>query len=713
MITINKDKMQFGLHSKNFSYVFYVNQFGYLRSLHVGARVETEDLTYLAVDIERGFCPTINSTTNRKYSLDSMPNEFPIFGNGDFRHSAILCEDNIGNRLHDLKYSGYKILKEKPPIKGIPSVGGSETLVITLESINIKADLFYTVYDNFDCLTRRTEITNIGKNNLDIMRAMSLSVDLPTNKFKLGTLYGRHTNECNFELTHLRHGITSVYNSRGSACHQFNPFLCLTSLNATEHTGEVFGFNLCYSGNFLCQAEVDQTCNTRVQMGINPFDFNYSLSPNETFYTPECVMTFSNQGINKMSQNFHNLYREHLISKTFVYKCRPIVINNWEATYFNFDNAKLFEIIDNCDGTNIDTLVLDDGWFGERNGDNGGLGDWKVNVKKLEGGLNSVVRHCKEHNMKFGLWFEPEMVNPNSDLYRLHPDWCIHIDNISPTLARSQLVLDLSRREVLDYVKQAVSDILSSYDISYVKWDFNRNITDAYSTELCYKYMLGLYELAGYLTSSFPNILFEGCSGGGGRFAPDMLAYFPQLWTSDCTDAYERTKIQYGTSVCYPLSSMSSHVSVCPNHQTLRISSLQTRIDIATLTNFGYELNPSVFDEAERKQIAQANLKHNENSSIILEGDLFRLASPFDGNNFAWLIVSKDKCKALFTYFTALCIPNGELINIKFLGLCETQLYYIEEMKISLLGKTLISAGITFPPEFGDFTTKTLTLTAK
>lgn len=714
MIDFCKHTQTFWLSTKKSDYIFKVTEFGYLRTLHVGGKVGTNNLDYLIRDVDRGFSAAIteNDNRDRTKSLATMPNEFPISGNGDFRQGSLLVTDATGNRLHDLKFFDYEIPSKKPTLSVLPQMRDGETLVITLKSAKLTAKLFYTVYEEQDAITRRVEITNDDKQPMDISRIMSLSLDLPDAAFDIGMLHGRHLQECSFERQSARHGITAAQNFRGGTNHQCNPFLCAMRKNADETQGEVFGFNLIYGGNFLCQAEVDQVDTLRVQLGINPYDFQYTIAADETFSSPECVMTYSDCGIGGMSRNFHDLYRNYLIPKRFANTTRPIVINNWEATYFEFDQQKLFEMIDNCRGMGIDTFVLDDGWFGMRNDDTTGLGDWFVNTKKLEGGLKPIIERCKKNGMKFGLWFEPEMISEDSDLYRAHPDYCIHVDGIVPTRSRDQLVLDMTRKQVQEYIVNAVSDILRTYDISYVKWDFNRSITDTYSPDLCHKFMLAFYQTAKRLTNAFPHILFEGCCGGGGRFDPAMLAYFPQVWTSDCTDAYERTKIQYGTSLCYPLSSMSSHVSACPNHQTHRNTPLQSRIDIACSTAFGYELNPNIFTEQERAQIAQANARYQKLAPILMGGDLYRIESTFNGNAFSQIIVSKDKRQAFFVRLHALSVPNAPIKRVKLQGLDDNLVYRIEELAIDVDGLTLRNAGLSANPDVGDFTTEFYTLTA-
>jgi alpha-galactosidase len=713
-----KEIKTFFLETNNSSYVFRINKFNYLENLHYGAKIAREDVSYTAVYFDRGFSANFVGAEKRSDSLDVIPNEYPVFGNGDSRFSAVLTVDSSGNRLENLKYKSHRILKNKPKINGLPSLRGGETLEIELESHGLLITLYYSVYENQDAVVRRAQVLNKTDNIITVKNFMSASIDLPSADFDYISLQGRHIAERHIERTPLRHGITSIYSNRGTSSHQHNPFCCIAQKNADEYNGEVYSLNYVYGGSFIIQAEVSQFNSLRIQAGFNPFDFSYTLENNEKLDSPETVIVYSDKGINKISQNFHDLYREFLINPNYVKKPRPIVINNWEATYFDFNTEKLFEIIDSCKGLGIDTFVLDDGWFGKRDSDTTGLGDWFVNTKKLKGGLKPIIERCTENGIKFGLWFEPEMISEDSELFRMHPDWRLCTPYEKPASSRVQYVLDLSRKEIVDYLKHTISDILKNNDISYIKWDMNRSLTDVFSIaypsyrqqEIWHRYMLGFYELAEYLVTNFPDVLFEGCSGGGGRFDPSMLYYFPQCWTSDNTDAYERAKIQYGTSMCYPLSSMSCHVSVCPNHQTERTISFQSRADIASLGSLGYEFDISKLSDVEREKIKEINKTYRENQQLILEGDIFRINNPFDSNSFCIMIVSKDKSCALLTYMNFLTNPNAAIERIKFKGLEKESNYYIKELDIKLKGKTLMNCGLPVLPK-KDFTTVTYFLT--
>ena len=487
--------------------------------------------------------------------------------------------------------------------------------------------------------------------------------------------------------------------------------------NTDENQGEAFGFNLVYSGDFAFKANVDQNEELRVVGGLNDYDFSWEVRVGETFTTPEAVCVYSSAGLGEMSRAFHDLYRNYLINPRFVNKPRPIVINNWEATYFDFNTEKLCAIIDAVTGTGIDTFVLDDGWFGNRNSDTCALGDWFVNLEKLPQGLTPIIEHAHKKGMKFGLWFEPEMINEKSELYRAHPDWAIHARDLAPCVGRDQLVLDFTRDEVCQYVIDVISKILRENQIEYVKWDMNRPLTDNYSAwlgenakETHHRYVLGLYKVCEALINGFPEVFFEGCASGGCRFDPAMLYYFPQIWTSDDSDAYMRTRIQYGTSVCYPLSSQSCHVSVCPNHQCGRVTPFSARSDIAHLGATGYELDTSKLSKEELEQVKEQIKTYKKMEDLVLHGDLYRLNNPFEEDLFAEMLVSKDKTRAHITLMNALHIPNGRALRIYPKGLQEDANYYIPELNITKSGATLMGVGILVGTPWGDFQTVTYTL---
>ena len=531
-------------------------------------------------------------------------------------------------------------------------------------------------------------------------------------------MQGGWAKERGVESSALTHGIFEASSTRGSSSHQLNPFIALCDKNADENVGEVYGFNLVYSGSFSVKTQVDQLGITRVGGGINEKDFCWRLNSGESFETPEAVIVYSAEGLGKMSRNFHDLYRECLISPAYAYKKRPVVLNCWESFYFDFDEKSLFALIGKAKGTGIDTFVLDDGWFGNRNSDRTGLGDWRVNYGKLAGGLNAVAQTCRAAGMKFGIWIEPEMVSEDSDLYRAHPDWAVRHPDLTPCKGRHQLVLDFANPKVVEYLKGAISDLLNENDISYVKWDMNRNITEFYSgylkersSEFAHRYILGVYALAEHLTANFPHVFFEGCSGGGGRFDPAMLYYFPQIWTSDNTDALSRAFIQYGTSFCYPLSAMSGHVSACPNHQTGRITPFSSRTAVASFCSTGFELDLNALDAEDTDGVRKHVAFYDGVSDLILKGDLYRLLSPFDSNYFSQVVVSKDKRKALFVLMKKLARCNDVYPVVRLRGLSEEFTYECEGRLYG--GDALMNAGLKFGNDLKDFETVLMVFTAR
>lgn len=712
-IIYNKNNKTFYLSNEKCTYALFIGDGGYLHHLYFGEKIVKEDIRYLAQNLKTEFAPAYNAS-EQYVSLDTLPQEYPIYGMGDFRETAVLIRTGTGNRITNFQYQSHKIIAIKPKITSMPSLSGEETLIITLyDNVNkLRMDLYYTIYNEQSAIVRRAVLTNEGDETVDILKLNSFSLDMNRSDFDKIFLQGGWAKERWIERTPLSHGIFEISSTRVSSSHHLNPFLALCDNRACEDYGEVYGFNLVYSGSYSIKAQVDQLGFTRIGGGINEKDFCWKLGSGENFETPEAVLVYSNKGLNGMSQQFHRLYRDYLINPNYVYKKRPIVLNNWESTYFDFTEEILCELIEKAKGTGIDTFVLDDGWFGNRNSDTTGLGDWFVNTEKLQGGLKNVIKKCQECGMKFGLWFEPEMVSEDSDLYRAHPEWCIRVPNIMPCKGRHQLVLDFSNPDVVEYIKNTVGNILTDNEISYVKWDMNRNITECYSAyleaehqqELMHRYILGVYELAEYLTSAFPNVFFEGCAGGGGRFDPAMLYYFPQIWTSDNTDAVSRAYIQYGTSMCYPLSAMSGHVSICPNHQNGRVTPIKSRMDMASFCSTGYELNLNDLTREEFAEIASHIRFYQFISELILDGDLYRLLNPFECNYFSEMIVSRDKKSAAFLLMKMAAKTNDCYPIVKMKGLDENSSYEIEGYGI-YSGNILMNVGLKLPNDLNDFET--------
>ncbi|PAD32986.1 alpha-galactosidase [Paenibacillus sp. 7523-1] len=657
-----------------------------------------------------------------KKEPDSMPQEYPQYGAGDFRSPAYQVQLEDGSRITELRYKGYSTGAGKPGIEGLPYVytesdDEADTLELELEDAysGLTVLLQYSIFMD-GAITRSASFKNNGQSTVRLLRALSANVDLyGKSNYELLYLAGHWAREAQLQRRPLGPGGTSLGSRRGMSSHQHNPFAAVVSPGADEEHGEVFAVNLVYSGNFHAEAEVDAFGVVRLGIGLNPFDFCWMLAPGESFQTPEAVLVYSNEGIGGMSRIYHRLYRNRLCRGVHRDKERPILVNNWEATYFNFTADKIEAIAETGSQLGIELLVLDDGWFGKRDSDNSSLGDWVEDRRKLPNGLRDLAERIERQGLQFGLWFEPEMISPDSELYRKHPDWCLHAEGRRRTEARWQLVLDLSRPEVRDYLYNAMADIFANVPVSYVKWDMNRPLTEICSAaalpenqqEIAHRYVLGLYELINKLTTAFPQILFESCSSGGGRFDPGMLYYMPQTWTSDNTDAVERLKIQYGTSLVYPVSTIGAHISAVPNHQVHRETSLKFRGDVAMSGNFGYELDLTQFTDAEKIQVKEQVAMYKEHRSLIQKGDLFRLRSPFQGNETSWMFVSEDRCEAIVFYFQVLAKPNPATDVLQLRGLDHSYTYEVsgESGHVgSFHGDRLMQAGLIIPPLTGDYT---------
>ncbi|MCK7606622.1 alpha-galactosidase [Geobacillus stearothermophilus] len=716
-VTYNPQTKQFHLRAGKASYVMQLFRSGYLAHVYWGKAVRDVRGARAFPRLDRAFSPN-PAPSDRTFSLDTLPQEYPAYGNTDFRSPAYQVQLENGSTVTDLRYKTHRIYKGKPRLNGLPATyveheNEAETLEIVLEDalIGLEVTLQYTAYEKWNVITRAARFENKGGERLKLLRALSMSVDFPTADYDWIHLPGAWGRERWIERRPLVTGVQAAESRRGASSHQQNPFIALAAKNVDEHQGEVYGFSFVYSGNFLAQIEVDQFRTARVSMGINPFDFTWLLQPGESFQTPEVVMVYSDQGLNGMSQTYHELYRTRLARGAFRDRERPILINNWEATYFDFNEEKIVNIARTAAELDIELVVLDDGWFGERDDDRRSLGDWIVNRRKLPNGLDGLAKQVNELGLQFGLWIEPEMVSPNSELYRKHPDWCLHVPNRPRSEGRNQLVLDYSRQDVCDYMIETISNVLASAPITYVKWDMNRHMTEIGSAalpperqrETAHRYMLGLYRVMDEITARFPHILFESCSGGGGRFDPGMLYYMPQTWTSDNTDAVSRLKIQYGTSLVYPISAMGAHVSAVPNHQVGRVTSLKTRGHVAMSGNFGYELDITKLTETEKQMIKQQVAFYKEVRRLVQFGTFYRLLSPFEGNEAAWMFVSADRSEALVAYFRVLAEANAPLSHLRLKGLDPNQDYEIEGLGV-YGGDELMYAGVAVPHRLGDFT---------
>ncbi len=715
-ILFNEEYKTFYLDGKSSTYAFCVNKLGFLEHLYYGSKIDHDYIGYTSVHGAQSFLvtpPGFEGGWGPSYQF-YMP-EITFFGTGDYREPCVQVKNEIGDRLSDLLYKGYDIVKTKPTINGMPSMKGGETLIVHLSDkyTAFSADLYYTVYDDCDVIARRIVYKNLGRSKVELQRAYSFTFSLPEINYEVMSLHGSWANERKIQKIPMHRGVVSIDSKRCTSSAILNPFVAVMAPNTTETSGEVWGVSLIYSSSYVLKVEGTEQGNTVITGGINDFDFSWALESGETFETPEVVIAFSKDGIGGMSREFHDAYRNYLINSKYVKARRPIVINNWEATYFDFNDEKLKSIIDVVAGTGVDTFVLDDGWFGVRNNDKSGLGDWFVNTDKLKEGLDGIINYAHSKGMKFGLWFEPEMVSEDSDLYRAHPDFAIKVPGRTPSKGRMQLMLDLTRKEVRDYIVQAVNKILHDHKVDYVKWDYNRNVTDAFSLglpaerqmEFSHRYVLGLYDLCERIVSANPDVFFEGCSGGGARFDPAILHYFSQIWTSDDSDANERASIQYGTSIVYPLSSMSAHVSECPNHQTRRISPIKTRADIAHLASTGYELDTTRMTDEEKGMVASQVEEYLSCHELILSGDLYRIDNPMETNFMTVSVVSKDKNEAILLTYRRMGGTNNDAKHVRMAGLDPNKKYKVRELGLVASGSTLMNVGFApFYPN-GDFTT--------
>ncbi len=711
----------FKLDTEHTSYLIaIVDEEGFLGHVYYGAKISDTDVTYLLRTWENPLVPSKNNR-DRSSFLDAFPMEYPGNGVGDYRESAIAVQDKNGHSAVQTFYQSHRIFQGKKPLPGLPASFAKEEDCQTLELVTadpvlgLEVTLVYTVFAHSDVITRSVRVTNHGEDSILLTKVMSTSFDMDAEDYEMLSLHGSWARERQIEQRPIGYGKQSVGSLRGESSHQEHPFLALVEKNATQEQGKVYGVHFVYSGNFLAQVEKSQFDSLRVVMGIHPQDFAWKLEKDETFYAPEAVLIFSGEGLGYMTRQLHDFYRNHMIRSPYKNKKRPILINNWEATYFDFNTDKLLAIAKEAKKCGIEMLVMDDGWFGHRNDDNTSLGDWQVNEEKISGGLKHLVEEVNKIGLQFGIWFEPEMISPDSHLYETHPDWAIALPDRTPCRSRNQYVLDLSRKEVRDYVYEAVASVLRSANIAYVKWDMNRQLTDLGSSflgkenqgELLHRYVLGVYELQERLVTEFPDLLLENCSGGGARFDPGMLYYSPQIWCSDDTDAIERLKIQEGTALLYPLSAMGAHVSDCPNHTVGRVTPFATRGNVALAGTFGYELDITKISEEDRKQIPEQVAMYHAYNDLVREGDYYRISSYLNNHEYdCYEVVSKDKKEALVTFVQVLNRPNCHSRRIYVKGLDSACRYRVDDTDQVLCGDTLMHAGISIPNMWGDFQSK-------
>lgn len=710
-ILYNEHTKTFTLQMAKSTYQMKVDPHGVLLHTYYGASADESDFSYLIVPEDHGFCAQPGDVNDRTYSMDYYPLEYAVYGNGDFRVPAMKAGRAGAVPALDLRYVSHQIYDGKYALPQLPAMfagqaGGAQTLEITLKDLyeEIYVKLFYGVFAEKNVITRAVAVENRGTAPVELKRVMSMSVDFPDEELELLHFYGKHTGERQAERRPFPHGITEISSGRGTSSHQHNPFVILCGKETTEDAGGCYGISLLYSGCFRIQMERDQFDSLRLVCGLSDDEFSWTLQPQECFYTPETALSYTPDGLTDLSQCLQRAYLDHLIRSPWKNKKRPTLVNNWEATYFDFNAEKLLEIARQAADLGLDMMVLDDGWFGKRDDDNSGLGDWYVNEKKLGCSLRELAEEIKKLGLKFGIWIEPEMVSEDSDLYRAHPEWALTIPGRLPGRGRNQLALDLSNREVLEYLKECIDRVMQSADISYIKWDINRCIDNIYSSAnpqlfqgaIRHLYVLGLYELQEYLLTNYPEVLLEGCNGGGGRFDAGMLYYAPQIWCSDNTDAIERLRIHYGTSFGYPMSAVAAHVSVCPNHQNGRVTPFQTRGICAMQGSFGYELDLSLLSEEDRQEARRQIAVYNAYSELFVQGNYYRLSSPFENRDYtAWSYVSQDKaCASLSVVFTDLH-ANPKPLRVKWKGLQKDALY--DAGGVTYTGAALMCGGMVLP----------------
>lgn len=708
-ITFNEITRIFTLTTAHTTYQMQADAQGYLLHLYYGARTAGE-MDYLLNYGDRGFSGNPNSAgSDRTYSLDALPQEYPSLGTGDFRNYALNIENADGSQCCNPVYITHEIAAGKYTLKGLPFVRAeeneAETLKIILEDpvTKVELHLLYGVLEKEDIITRSVIIKNAGKAPVTVKKAQSACLDFLHGDYDLIKFYGRHAMERNMERMPVSHESTRIGSRRGTSSHQYNPGVILAGKNTNEDSGSCYGMLFVYSGNFLVEAEKDQYDQTRIQMGLTDELFAYPLEAGAEFIAPEVILSYTNKGLSRLSQQYHHCIMNHICQGKYVHANRPVLINSWEAAYFDFTGDTIVELAKEAKALGIDMVVMDDGWFGKRNDDNSSLGDWYVNEEKLGGTLTKLIERVNAEGVKFGIWIEPEMVSEDSDLYREHPEWAITIPGRKPVRSRNQLVLDFSRKEVRDEIFKRICAVLDQGNVEYIKWDMNRSLADIYAPNVTYDYVLGVYDFLEKLTNRYPDILIEGCSGGGGRFDAGMLYYTPQIWCSDNTDAINRTRIQYGTSFFYPVAAMGSHVSAVPNHQTGRVTSMHTRGVAAMSGTFGYELNPALLNAKEKAEIRAQLAQYREYQELIREGDYYRLSNPFQDNFAAWMVVSDDRSKALVSVIRLTAEANLPAAYVTLKGMEEDAFYREKTTGKVYPGAALMEAGILLPAAVSEY----------
>ena len=722
-ITFDSEKRIFSVTTENSSYIMGIAADEILTHIYYGAKVEdSPNVREIYSDyIFKSMSPSYNKE-NPYISTAGIYQEYPTFGSADYRVPALKAEYEDGTNVTRLVYDSYRIYGGKPALEGLPAVythsdEEAETLEITLKDkySQMRVILLYSVIKGFDAVIRSARIVNGGKEKIKLRSALSASMDFYNAGFEITYLSGSWARERHIKKLAVTPGNFAVESRRGASSHILNPFIAISETGANEKRGEVYGYSLVYSGSCIAGTETDED-SVRAYMGINPFNFCWTLEAGDSFQTPETVLVYSANGFGEMSRTYHRLYRTRLCRGKYRDTSRPVLVNNWEATYFDFNEEKILEIAKKAAECGIELMVLDDGWFGKRDNDKCSLGDWFVNYDKLPCGIDGLAQKVNALGLKFGLWFEPEMVSPDSELYRKHPDWCLHQKDRLRSESRNQLILDLSRKDVCDYIVKAVSDVLENANITYVKWDYNRNMSEVGSAlldperqgETAHRYMLGLYSVLERITSAFPDILFESCSGGGGRFDPGMMYYMPQAWTSDDTDAVERLYIQYGTSLAYASSMMGAHVSAVPNHQVGRVTPLEMRGLTAMCGRFGYELDLSKLTDEETETVKEQIKLYHKYENTVHKGDMYRLLSPFECDAAAVEYVSEDSKEVLFFYFNIKGTPAIPDRKVRLDGLDAGAYYRNTGNGEVYSGAALMNMGLLMPRNSDNFSLLTV-----
>ena len=710
MITFDSENKIFKIDGKNFSYIFSVNSKGILRHLYYGKSLKAYDVSSssdLGFDWSRTYLDETGAerTYDDNYYNDRSLAEIASHGLMDKSGAPVIVRKIDGSTATEFTYAEHRIYRGKPTLESLPSShGDAQTLEIVLSDRfgDVRLTLSYTVFDGLDMLVRNTRIQNAGKTDVTVERAYSLEVDFPESEFDFIHFHGDWCTERFAERAPLINGMHRISSNFGRSSHEENPFGILCRKSTCEQSGEAYAFSFVYSGNFALDVNVDKWHRTRVLMGINDEDFRVVLNPSQTFEAPESVAVYSDSGLNGVSHIMHDFVRENLITYKNAKLLRPVLFNSWEGCYLDFDTRSIVEYIEHARDIGAELFVLDDGWFGKRNTDETSLGDWYVAKDKID--LDRVIRKCKSCGMKFGIWFEPEMINPDSELYRAHPEYALGRRDMERTLSRHQLAIDMSNDKVVDLLFERMSDILEKYPIDYVKWDHNRNIGEIASASAAYgetyhRIIVGTYRLLGRLRKKFPDVFFEGCASGGGRFDLGMLYYCPQIWASDETDPVQRLFIQYGTSYAYPLSTMGSHISKNP------IMSYTGKGNIALFGTYGIEMNPCLLSESERDEVRKINGVYKKyHADVIANGDFYRLLSPFDGNYMSVMSVSKDKTKAL-VLFANLLKENNRYRFVRLQGLDENKMYTNSLDGKSYDGAYYMRVGLNFSVWLDEFRT--------